>query len=131
MESSPEQLSAQEILSAVSHLSLPELEQVFDHILALQAKRKAAHLSKEESALLSRTNQGLSEELSKRLTFLRAKREEKTISDQEYDELTKLTGQAEELHADRMTALVELAKLRGVSLPVLMEQLGIHFPENV
>jgi hemerythrin-like domain-containing protein len=131
METSPERLSAQEILSAVSHLNLLELEQVFEHILALQAKRKAAHLSKEESALLSRANQGLSEDLSKRLTFLRAKREEEIISDQEYNELTKLTDQAEELHAGRMAALVELAKLRGVSLRMLMEQLGIHFPENV
>jgi len=30
-----------------------------------------------------------------------------------------------------MAALVELAKLRGVSLPMLMEQLGLHFSENV
>ena len=36
------QLSTAQILSAVSHLSLPELEQVFDHVLALQAARKAA-----------------------------------------------------------------------------------------
>ena len=28
------------IISAISHLSLPELEQVFDHVLALQAERK-------------------------------------------------------------------------------------------
>ena len=131
MESSPEQLSTTEILSAVSHLSLPELQQIFNHILALQAERKAVHLSREESALLSRVNQGLSEELRERLTLLRARREDESISDEEYDELTKLTDQTEELHAARMIALVELAKLRGMSLPALMGQLGIHFPENV
>jgi hypothetical protein len=131
MESSSEQILTTEILSAVSHLSLPEREQVFDRVLALQAERKAADLSKEESALLSRVSRGLPGELRERLTLLRAKREEETISDQEYDELTKLTDQAEELHADRMAALVELAKLRGVSLPMLMEQLGLHFSENV
>ncbi|MBI3757150.1 MAG: STAS/SEC14 domain-containing protein [Deltaproteobacteria bacterium] len=131
MESSLEQLSTTKILSAVSHLSLPELEQVFDRVLALQAERKAAHLSKEESVLLSRVNQGLPEDLRVRLTLLRTKREEESIPDEEYEELTKLTDRAEELHADRMTALVELAKLRGVSLPVVMEQLGIQFPEHV
>jgi len=91
MESSSEQILTTEILSAVSHLSLPEREQVFDRVLALQAERKAADLSKEESALLSRVSRGLPGELRERLTLLRAKREEETISDQEYDELTKLT----------------------------------------
>ena len=75
-------LSTEQILSAVSHLSLPELE-------------------------------------------------EESITDAEYEELTRLTDRAEELHADRMAALVELAKCRGVSLAVLMDQLGIHFPEHV
>jgi hypothetical protein len=130
MESS-EQLSTTTILSAVSHLSLPELEQVFARVLALQAERKADHLSKEESILLNRVNKELSEELRERQTLLRARREDESISDKEYAELTKLTDQAEELHAARMAALVELAKLRGVSLPALMDQLGIQFPEHV
>jgi hypothetical protein len=30
-----------------------------------------------------------------------------------------------------IAAVVELAKCRGVSLAVLMDQLGIHFPEHV
>ena len=69
MKTPSNQLSTEQIISAVSHLSLPELEQVFDHVLALQA--------------------------------------------------------------ERMAALVDLAKCRGVSLAVLMDQLGIHFPEHV
>jgi hypothetical protein len=65
------------------------------------------------------------------MAYLRAKREDESITDTEYEELTRLTDQAEELHANRMAALAELAKFRGVSLPVLMDQLGIHFPEDV
>jgi len=125
------QLSTEQIISAVSHLSLPELEQVFDHVLALQAERKAAHLSAAESALLTHINQGLPSALRERIACLRAKREDETITDAEYEELTQLTDRVEELHADRMAALVELAKCRGVSLAVLMDQLGIHFPEHV
>ena len=131
METSTEQLSTEQILSAVSHLSLPELEQIFDRVLALQAERKAAHLSTAESALLVRINQGLPSELRERLAILRAKREDESLTDAEYEELTRLTDRAEELHADRMAALVELARLRGVSLPMLLERLGIHLPENV
>ena len=125
------QLSTEQIISAVSCLSLPELEQVFDHVLALQAERKAVHLSAAESALLACINQGVPAELRERTARLRAKREDESITDAEYEELTRLTDQAEELHANRMAALVELAKFRGVSLPVLMNQLGLRFPENV
>lgn len=131
METTAEQLSTEQILSAVSHLSLPELEKVFDRVLALQAERKAACLLATESVLLVRVNQGLPAELQERITILKAKREDESITDAEYEELTRLVDRAEELHAERMTALVELAKLRGVNLSVLMEQLGLHFPENV
>ena len=131
METQSGQLSPEQIISAVSHLSLSELEQVFAQVLALQAERKAAHLSAAESALLVRINQGLPSALRERIAILRARREEAAITDAEYEELTRLTDRAEELHADRMAALVALAKLRGVSLPVLMEQLGISFPEHV
>jgi hypothetical protein len=130
MASSSGEFSTEQIISAMSHLNLPELEQVFDHILALQAERKAPHLSASESALLLRINQGLPPELRDRITLLRAKREDGSITDVEYDELTRLADIAEELHAERLAALAELAKLRGVRLPVLMDQLGIHFPDN-
>ena len=130
MTRTSDELSTEQIISALSHLSLPELEEVFDHLLALQAERKAPHLSASESALLLRINQGLPSELRDRIAGLRAKREDDSITDEEYDELTRLTDQAEQLHAERMAALSELATLRGVRLPVLIDQLGIHFPEN-
>jgi hypothetical protein len=114
----------------MSHLSLPELEEIFDHLLALQAERKAPHLSASESALMFRINQELPSELRDRIGLLRARFEDGSITDAEGDELTCLTDQAEELHVERMAALSELAKLRGVRLPMLMDQLGIHFPEN-
>jgi hypothetical protein len=123
--------STDQIISAVDQLSLSELERVFDHVLALQAERKAPHLSPAESKLLVRINQGLPPELRERLALLKARREDESITDAEYEDLTRLSDHAEELHAERMAAMAELAKLRGVSLPELMHQLGIRFPENV
>jgi hypothetical protein len=130
MDTPSSQLSPEQIISAVSHLSLPELKQVLESLLALQAERNAPRLSAAESALLLRINQGLPKGLRERIATLRGRREDEVITDTEYEELTQLTDRAEELHADRMAALVELAQLRGVSLPVLMDQLGIHFPEH-
>ncbi len=131
METQPAKISTDQILSAVAQLSLAEIEQVFSRVLTLQAERKADHLPVEESRLLARINQGSPSQLRDRISVLRTKREGDSISDTEYEELTNLTDQSEEIHAERMTAMVELAKLRGISLPVLMEQLGIHFPEYV
>lgn len=131
METTSGRLSTDEIISAVAQLSLPEIEEVFDHVLALQAQRKAAHLSPVESALLVRISEGLPAEMLERLATLRAKREDEKITDKDYEELTRLGDHVEELHADRLAALAELAKIRGVSLPLLMDQLGIHFPDNV
>lgn len=45
METPSGRLSTDEIISAVAQLSLPEIEEVFDQVLALQAKRKAAHFA--------------------------------------------------------------------------------------
>jgi hypothetical protein len=123
--------STDQIISAVEQLNLSELERVLDHILALQTERKAPHLSPAESKLLAHINQGLPPELRERLALLKARREDESITDAEYEELTRLSDRAEELHAERMAAMAELAKLRGVSLPELMNQLGIQFPENV
>jgi hypothetical protein len=41
-----------------------------------------------------------------------------------------LTDQFELLHADRLAALAELEKLRGVTLDELMRQLGIKFSDH-
>jgi hypothetical protein len=75
--------STDQIISAVDQLSLSELERVFDHVLALQAERKAPHLSPAESKLLVRINQGLPPELRERLALLKARREDESITDAE------------------------------------------------
>jgi|SRR5215467_12577615 len=131
MGATPEQMTAEQIMAAVDNLSLSEIERVFDHLLAVQAERKGPHLPSDEAALIARINEGLPEELRARLLGLRKGREDGSITDADYSELTMLTDRAEELHAGRMAALVDLAKLRGVSLPVLMDHLGIRLPDNV
>lgn len=125
------QLSTEQILSAVNALSLPDLERVFRRVITVQAERKAHHLSARESELLLRINQGTPNELRERFNQLRVKREAGSITDEEYAELTTVYAKIEELHAERMTALGDLALLRGVPLDQLMKQLGISFPEYV
>lgn len=130
MEVASNDLSVQQIISATGKLSLPDLEKVFASVLTLRAQRKHPSLPEAEVALLEQINSGLPQPLRERLRELKAKRADHSINDAEYEELTRLVLQAEELHATRMTALGELALLRGVALDALMDQLGIRFPEN-
>ncbi|MDQ3011599.1 MAG: STAS/SEC14 domain-containing protein [Acidobacteriota bacterium] len=130
METAATQISTEQIISAVNQLSLPELDQIFDKVLAVRAERIAPSLPAVESSLLARINQGPPAQLRARMQELKAKRADSSITDAEYEELTQLADQAEVLHADRMTAIGELARLHGLRLPEMMAELGLRFPEN-
>jgi hypothetical protein len=58
------------------------------------------------------------------------KRDDETITAEEWRELAALTDRLELLHADRLAALAELAKLRGITLDEVMSQLGIQFSDR-
>lgn len=130
MDTTQSNISADELLKAAEKLSLAELERFVGKVIEMQAHRKAPHLSSEESTLISRINVGLSPELKSRLNRLTARRESGTLTEEERRELIELTDQLEEIHAARLEAMSELARLRGVRLTTLMDQLGIHFPDN-
>jgi hypothetical protein len=130
METVESQISPQQIFAAVEQLSLPELEQLIDHAIALQAARKAPHATATESALLAQINQVWPAEVKARMHALLAKRDAGVLLEAEADELIELTDQLEEWHAARMQALADLARLRGLTLTALMDQLGVHFPDH-
>ncbi len=130
METVATQISTEQIIAAVNHLSLPELDQVFDTVLTARAERLAPAPSSVEEPLLKRAKQGRPAEFQARFNALKAKRADGTINGVEYAELTQLADQAEILHAERMEAIGELARLRGRRLPEMIAELGLHFPEN-
>lgn len=78
-----------------------------------------------DELLLHKINQGIPRELSAQYQTLRAKREAETLTEDEYQTLIQLSNQIEQLGAQRLEALVNLAQMRRVSLPQLMETLAI------
>ena len=117
-------------MTAVEHLSLPELDKVTSHVLALRAARRAPHACEKETALLKRISQTLPEELKTRLQALIATRDTAELTKAEYTELASLTDRLEVLQADRIEALGILAHHRGTTLDEVMHQLGMHFPDH-
>lgn len=125
-----QQISTQEIMNAAKQMSLTELENLVERMIALQAERRAPHLKAKETMLLERINKGLPIEEKTRLHELIAKRDDETITQGELEELIGLTDRLEGIHADRVAALVELAQVCGTTLDALMQQLGIRFPDH-
>ena len=126
---SPEiQIEVEKVLDGVAQLDTPELEQFLTQVSTLLAQRKATNLSKRETELLLKINQGLSSDLQQQYDALMAKLQADTISPPEHKTLLDLIDQIEQRDADRMKALVELAQLRNLPLETLLNQLGIHPP---
>lgn len=125
------QLSSEELLKAVEQLNLSELEQFVAQVIILQAQRKATGLPQTEAELLIKINQGIPANIQIDYAELMAKREDETLTDDEYQKLLQLTEEIEQMQVRRIQDLAELARLRGVSLTALMENLGIHKTSNV
>ncbi|HYT91046.1 MAG TPA: hypothetical protein VEL76_20205 [Gemmataceae bacterium] len=123
-------LSTEDLLKAVQQLDLPDLERFVSQVVALRADRVAPCLSQSEADLLQKINRGLPQPLQERYEALAAKRDEETLTPDEQAELIRLSDQMEELAANRVGHLVELARLRKKTLDELLIDLGLQAPAH-
>ena len=124
-------MSLDELIQAANQLNETELDRLLQRIVALRAHRKVHALRSEEALLLTQINQGIPSELRAAYQELRAKHEAETLTEEEYERLIGLSNQIEQVGAQRLEALAQLAQWRQVSLPTLMESLGIQAPTYV
>jgi hypothetical protein len=119
-------VSPNDLLRAVGQLDARELDEFLAEVLAIRARRQSRCLPLAEADLLQRINQGLPAEQHDRYQELITKRQAKSLTPTEISELLQLTDQSELLEADRAAALVELARLRQVSVDDLIRDLGLR-----
>jgi hypothetical protein len=119
-------LSTDDLIRAVDQFSPGELDDFVRRVLVLRARRQVRSLPAAEAGLLQRINQGLTSEQQARYRALIDRRDARTLTAQEHEELLRLTDQMEQAEADRAAALVELAQLRQVSVAQLLRDLGIQ-----
>jgi hypothetical protein len=119
-----------DLLRAVEQLNSAEFDQFVSQVLTLRARRKAPGLLPSEAELLLRINQDLPEELRLRYEVLIGRRRDMSLTPDEQIELQQLTDQVENCEADRVRALADLARIRGVSLSQLMTDLGVTSTSN-
>jgi len=114
------EVSVDVLVKAAEQLSETELRQFTSQVLALNAKRTAPSVTQEEAELLLHINGRLPEDVQQRYNELIAKRDAETLSEEEHDELLRLTKLVEAFDLARVEALSRLASRRGVTLSVLM-----------
>jgi len=119
----------QQLLAGAAQLSDKDLDAFADRVMVLRAGRYTPHLPTRETALLKIINTGLSPEQLLRLDALNRKRKAGTLNTAEHKALLTLTDLAEQLDADRIEALTELARLRQTTVAALMIQLNVRQAE--
>jgi hypothetical protein len=113
------------IYKSLNQLNVADLDKVMHQIIDLRQKKNPSILSKKESDLLKAINAGLPKELQSRYSILVKKRHNETLIDAEYEELLTLTEQVEKLDNQRLSYLLELAKLRNQSLDDVITSLEL------
>ena len=94
-----------------------------------EEKPKPKALSKQEAFLLEKIELAIAIETWERYHILRKKRQTETINTSESVEYAAINQQIEAANVKRLTSLIELAKIRKITLDELMSQLGLttHF----
>ena len=123
------EVSLESMIRGVEQLSTPDLEELVDRVLTIRARRRAPSLSRKETELLRKINQGLPVDTQQRFDELTAKRRAEMLNQEEHQELLQTLDQIEQHDVKRLEALAELSQLRNVSIRVLMKDLGIHSPD--
>ncbi|HRJ45367.1 MAG: hypothetical protein KJZ86_03060 [Caldilineaceae bacterium] len=120
-------LSPEELVQIVDQMPADELADFTARVLAVQARRTVAALAAtEDKTLRALYAAQLPPEQQARLRSLGQKLEvEDALSANEQQELQALSEQAEQLNAERMKKVTELAALWGKPLPAVMHQLGL------
>jgi len=119
------------IFQTLSSLSLSDLDQVMKQVIGLRKQKLPGVLSQAEADLLKKINTPIPLEIQQRYNYLIDLRKQEKLTDDEYQELLELTTFTENLNVKRLENLLQLAKLRNISLDDLIEQLELKPQLNV
>jgi predicted nuclease with TOPRIM domain len=97
------------------HSLSPEEQTLFQNKLGVPA----------EMEVLQAIYQGIPSDVQQRYDELREKLHNETLSSDEHQELIKMIDVIEQYDVERLEKLIQLAKIRNVSLEELMKQLNL------
>ena len=110
-----------------------ELNQFIVQVLELnfpEEKSKPKTIAKHEAQMLQKIELAIPVETWERYHILRAKQQNETINAEERAEYAAANQKIEAANVQRLAALIELAKIRKVSLDEVLNQLGLTPTDN-
>jgi len=125
MDTKIHQKQLNNVFQKLSELNLLELDEVMNKVVGLRKQKLPNVLSKIETDLLRKINHPAPTEIQKRYDFLIKKRRNESLKVTDQQELLELTSYFENQNVQRLGYLIELAKVRNISLDELIEQLDI------
>lgn len=114
-----------ELLDSLKQLGEDELGEVASTAVRLRANHRGHVIPEHEAALLQQINKTLTQAEQERLNMLIEKRQAETLTGDELAELITLTDYVEGIQVERLSALIELAAVRGLSLEALQKSLNL------
>ncbi len=122
----------QSLLLDVAKMPVPELERFIKEINALLRRKKTQDKALRERQLLDKINRTvLNASQTERYDILIDKLQIGTMTDAEHLEFGILANNEEKLRNQRVKYMIELSQLREVTLPQVMESLGLIPLTNV
>ena len=116
----------EQLIQTIEQLDSPELEQLIAQVIRVQTKRKILSLPNDQSLLLKQITQCIPNQLQERYNFLISKRQDNSLTDEEYQELINLGEHMEAIDVKRLENLTKLAKLRQISLNELIQEFQLQ-----
>lgn len=108
---------------------LERLNTYVRNITQVEKKENPSVLTKIETKLLKKINEGLPSELWERFTMLDEKQRGKGVTVKEKEELYQLIDTMEMKDAERLEHLIQLADVWEMPVAEVMDKLGIKPPE--
>ena len=125
MQIQPE-IDTRSLLQSMAQMPVTELENFISEVNALIKRKKTQDKGYRERVLLEKINQTiLDKKKMNRHNILVEKLEADTLTETEHAEFMLIANHEEKLRNRRVKYLIELAQLRAVSLPQLMDTLGL------
>jgi hypothetical protein len=114
------------LLQGAAQMTIRELENFVTELNGLITRKKTKSKVRQEKRLLAKINQSVLNPLQRqRYQILSEQFALEIIQPTEYAELLLLANEDEALRNERVQSMIELAQLKAISLPQLMQELGL------
>ncbi|MEM6321039.1 MAG: hypothetical protein AAF960_25460 [Bacteroidota bacterium] len=123
-------LQIKELIKEVKQLNATEFEAFYRQLETLRSQKVSGLAAEKEQQLLEKINTPFTKKKNIRFNLLIAKRDTKTLTEGEYQELLELTESFENYELRRLKLITKLADLKKISLPEVINFYQLHPSEN-